>query len=148
VIVDDGVATAKAACLVVRARGARRGVLAVSIGPDDIVARFADYADEVVCLQTPAAFFAVGQGYRNFTQISDDEVIAMLDWARGGFREPVVSGRAGDPLLRDEEVRVTAGSVSLAGISASRSTRSGSRSSPTAAAAAATAHATATWPRC
>ena len=77
VIVDDGIATgatAKAACQVARAHGASRVVLAVPIGPDDIVARFAGYADEVVCLETPAFFFAVGQGYRNFTPTSDDEV--------------------------------------------------------------------------
>ena len=89
VIVDDGIATgatAKAACQVARAQGASRVVLAVPIGPDDIVARFAGYADEVVCLATPAFFFAVGQGYRNFTQTSDDEVIALLDRARGRFR--------------------------------------------------------------
>ena len=111
VIVDDGIATgatAKAACLVVRARGARRVVLAVPIGPDDIVARFAGYADEMVCLQTPAFLYAVGQGYRNFTQTSDDEVIALLDRARDGFREGVASVSAADPLLCDEEVEVTA----------------------------------------
>ena len=118
IIVDDGIATgatAKAACQVARAQGASRVVLAVPIGPDDIDARFAGYADEIVCLQTPTFLYAVGQGYRNFTQTSDDEVIALLDRARDGFREPVVSGRPGDPPARDEEVRVTAGPVSVAG---------------------------------
>lgn len=64
VIVDDGIATgatAKAACQVARAHGADKVVLAVPIGPDDIVARFAGYADEVVCLATPALFFASGK---------------------------------------------------------------------------------------
>ena len=54
VIVDDGIATgatAKAACQVARAQGASRVVLAVPIGPDDIVERFVGYADDVVCLQ-------------------------------------------------------------------------------------------------
>ena len=116
VIVDDGVATgatAKVACQVARARGASRVVLAVPIGADDTVERFAGYADEVVCLQTPAFFYAVGQGYRNFTQTSDDEVVALLDRAYKGYRQVVVS--ALDPPLRDEEVRVTAGPVSVAG---------------------------------
>jgi putative phosphoribosyl transferase len=88
VIVDDGLATgatATAACQVARAKGASRVVLAVPIGPADIVERFARYADEVVCLRTPSLFFAVGQGYRNFTQTSDDEVVALLDRARDGF---------------------------------------------------------------
>ena len=91
IIVDDGIATgatAKAACQVARAQGASRVVLAVPIGPDDIVARFAGYADEIVCLETPACFYAVGQGYRNFTQPSDDEVIALLDRARDGSPKP------------------------------------------------------------
>jgi len=116
VIVDDGVATgatAKAACQVARARGAARVVLAVPIGAPGIVAEFTGYADEVVCLHTPAFFFAVGQGYRNFAQTSDDEVIALLERAWDGFGEPAVA--IGDPPRGDEEVEVTAGPVSLAG---------------------------------
>lgn len=88
-IVDDGVATgatAKAACQVARAQGARRVVLAVPIGADDIFERFSGYADEVVCLHTPEWFFAVGQGYRDFGQTSDDEVVALLDRAHQSFR--------------------------------------------------------------
>lgn len=118
VIVDDGVATgatARAACQVARAQGASKVMLAVPIGGRDIFARFAGYADEVVCLDTPAFFFAVGQGYRNFTQTSDDEVIALLDRAREGFRKPEVTATVGDPPIRDEEVRVSAGPVSVAG---------------------------------
>ncbi len=118
VIVDDGVATgatARAACEVARAQGASKVMLAVPIGGRDIFARFHGYADEVVCLETPAFFFAVGQGYCNFTQTSDDEVIALLDRARAGFREPEGAGTPADPPIRDEEVRVSAGPVSLAG---------------------------------
>lgn len=40
--------------------------------------RFAEYADEVVCLATPGQYFAVGQGYRHFPQTSDDEVVELL----------------------------------------------------------------------
>jgi putative phosphoribosyl transferase len=118
VIVDDGIATgatAKAACQVARAQGSSRVVLAVPIGPDDVVQRFSGYADEVVCLEMPEFFFAVGQGYRNFAQTSDDEVVALLDLAREGFQEVVVGGSAADPPLRDGEVRVTAGRVEVAG---------------------------------
>jgi putative phosphoribosyl transferase len=118
VIIDDGVATgatAKAACQVARAQGASRVVLAVPIGPTDVAENFAEYADEVVCLETPALFFGVGQGYRNFTQTSDDEVVALLDHARGGYREVVASASVDDPPLRDEEVRVAAGGVTLTG---------------------------------
>ncbi|WP_370329345.1 phosphoribosyltransferase family protein, partial [Mycolicibacterium hippocampi] len=117
VIVDDGIATgatAKAACQVARAHGAKRVVLAVPIGPEDVAERFAGYADEVICLQRPAYFSAVGQGYRHFTQTSDDEVVTLLDRARGG--KPKTGGTgAEDPPLRDEEVEVVAGPVTLAG---------------------------------
>jgi putative phosphoribosyl transferase len=118
VVIDDGVATgatAKTACQVARAQGAGRVVLAVPIGAPDIAENFAEYADEVVCLETPAFFFGVGQGYRNFAQTSDDEVVALLDRARGGYREMVTSASVDDPLLRDEEVRITAGPVTLVG---------------------------------
>jgi predicted phosphoribosyltransferase/dienelactone hydrolase len=116
-IVDDGVATgatAKAACQVARAQGASRVVLAVPISGRDIFARLSGYADEVVSLQAPALFFAVGQGYRNFTQTSDEEVVTLLDRARHASPEPA-AGPPDDPPLRDEEVRVSAGPVTVAG---------------------------------
>jgi len=87
VIVDDGVATgatARAACQVARAQGARRVVLAVPVGAPDIADRFAGYADEVVCPDRPRFFQAVGQGYRNFGQTPDAEVAALLNEARRG----------------------------------------------------------------
>ena len=115
VIVDDGIATgatAQAACQVARAEGASRVVLAVPIAGTETAQQFAPYADEVVCLETPAPYFAVGQGYRNFAQTSDDEVVALLGRARSGFE--AVAG-ADDPPLRDEEIRVPAGAVSVAG---------------------------------
>ena len=117
-IVDDGVATgatAKAACQIARALGASRVVLAVPISGRDIFAQFSGCADEVVSLQAPAFFFAVGQGYRNFTQTSDEEVVTLLDRAREASPEPTAAGPPDDPPLRDEEVRVSAGPVTVAG---------------------------------
>ena len=117
VIVDDGVATgatAKAACQVARAHGASRVVLAAPIGAVDIAERFAGYADEVVCLVRPEVFFGVGQGYRNFSQTTDEEVLGLLERARLGL-EDASAAAADDPPLRDEEVRVSAGPVSVAG---------------------------------
>jgi putative phosphoribosyl transferase len=118
VIVDDGVATgatAQAACEVARAQGASRVVLAVPIGATDIAERFAMHADEVVCVETPVPYFAVGQGYRNFAQTSDDEVVELLGLARTSFQEAVANATSDDPPLRDEEVWVAAGPVSVAG---------------------------------
>lgn len=81
IIVDDGLATgatARAACLVARARGAAEVVLAVPVGAADTVAELGGVADEVVCLSTPEPFWAVGQGYRNFDQVNDWVVVMLL----------------------------------------------------------------------
>jgi predicted phosphoribosyltransferase len=81
VLVDDGVATgatARAACLVSRAVGARRTVLAVPVAPRDWTDNLVDVADELIALSTPSPFWAVGQWYERFGQTSDDEVLAIL----------------------------------------------------------------------
>src|SRR5271166_460888 len=81
VIVDDGIATgstAKAACQVARAHGAARVVLAVPVAPPGWEARIAGAADELVCVATPRGFFAIGQFYADFSQATDDEVVACL----------------------------------------------------------------------
>lgn len=85
VVVDDGVATggtAAAALRWARSQGAARVVLAVPVAPAEAVRRLAEECDEIVCLDTPEPFMAVGQWYRSFPQTSDDMVIALLDEAR------------------------------------------------------------------
>ncbi len=82
-VVDDGIATgstARAACQVARRLGAARVVLAVPVGARDTVDHFSD-ADEVVCLNAPTNFIAVGYHYRDFSPTSEAEVIALLDAA-------------------------------------------------------------------
>ena len=86
VVVDDGVATgstARAACQVARAQGADRVVLAVPVAPLESVATLRKEADEVVCLETPAWFPAVGAFYEDFSQTSDGEVVALLEQSDG-----------------------------------------------------------------
>ena len=81
VIIDDGVATgstAIAACQVAKAAGARRVILAVPVAPVDWTPRLEAYADELVCLDTPYPFMAIGQFYNDFDQTSDDEVVSCL----------------------------------------------------------------------
>ena len=85
VLVDDGVATggtAAAALRWARAQGAAKVILAIPVAPSGAVARLSRDADEVVCLETPEPFFAVGQWYVDFPQTSDREVVALLEEAR------------------------------------------------------------------
>ncbi len=81
VIVDDGLATgatAKAACEVAREGGASRVILAVPVAPEGWEDHFVGVADRFVSLTTPRDFFGVGHAYRDFSQTSDEEVIARL----------------------------------------------------------------------
>jgi predicted phosphoribosyltransferase len=81
IVVDDGIATggtAIAALRWTRAQRPARVVLAVPVAPRSIVSRLGEEADEVVVLDTPEPFLAVGEWYRDFEQTSDDEVIALL----------------------------------------------------------------------
>ena len=80
-VIDDGFATgatARAAVLVARARGAKTVVLAAPIGAADTVAELRTVADDVVCLGAPLDFVAVGQGYVDFSQTTDAQVCALL----------------------------------------------------------------------
>lgn len=80
-LVDDGLATGAsmlAAAQAVRGAGPDRVVVAVPVGAPDSCDRMAEVADEVVCLHSPASFWAVGAYYRDFTQTTDDEVRRLL----------------------------------------------------------------------
>lgn len=82
VIVDDGIATGGTAIAAVRwarTQGARRVILAVPVAPREALAKLSKEADEVVCLETPDRFFAVGQWYGYFPQVGDDQVVELLD---------------------------------------------------------------------
>ncbi|MGW0176415.1 phosphoribosyltransferase family protein [Rhodococcus sp. NPDC003322] len=81
IVVDDGAATgstAKAACQVVKARGAARIVVAVPAAPPVAATDLFQFADDVVCLASPTPFDAVGQWYQHFPQVSDAEVAQLL----------------------------------------------------------------------
>lgn len=80
-VVDDGLATgatARAACRVVRAAGAVRVVLAVPVAPAEAVATLREEAHEVVALEAPTRFSAVGEWYRDFSATPDAEVTRLL----------------------------------------------------------------------
>lgn len=88
VLVDDGIATGstvRAALRALRARQPARIVLAVPVAPAEVAARLEGDVDELVCLSAPRFFGAVGSHYRDFAQVDDAEVVALLadDATRG-----------------------------------------------------------------
>ncbi len=81
IVVDDGLATGAtmiAALHALRAKNPKKLICAVPVAPPDTLDKVAPYADEVVCLSAPEMFYAVGQFYASFPQVSDEEVIALL----------------------------------------------------------------------
>ena len=95
IIVDDGLATgstARAACRVARAAGARRVVLAVPVAPLGWTDVLAGEADEMIAVDTPEPFRAVGQWYRRFDATTDDEVEACLTRNRQAATPPIDEG--------------------------------------------------------
>ena len=80
-VVDDGLATGAtmiAALHAVRVKDPARLICAVPVAAPDSLELIQPYADEVVCLEAPANFYAVGQFYRSFPQVEDEEVVALL----------------------------------------------------------------------
>ncbi len=84
IVVDDGIATGgtiRAALRGVRRAGPAKLILAAPVAPSDTVQSLRAEADDVVCLETPSDFDAIGQFYADFRQVSDDEVVALLERA-------------------------------------------------------------------
>ncbi|MFP3883692.1 MAG: phosphoribosyltransferase family protein [Actinomycetota bacterium] len=120
VIVDDGIATGstiRVAARVARALGAARVIVAAPVAPHDAAERLSGDADEVVLVETPHAFYAIGQFYRDFAQTTDEEVTQFLE--RVGEESAVASAHEDPPRPNgvdvDEEVDVVAGNVVLEG---------------------------------
>jgi putative phosphoribosyl transferase len=81
IVVDDGLATgatARAALHALRRQQPARLVLAVPVAPPDTLAALAAEADELVCLETPDPFYALGQFYADFRQLDDADVQRIL----------------------------------------------------------------------
>lgn len=82
IIVDDGVATGATmfACVEhAKALGASSVIVAVPVGSSDSIAMLRSLADDVVCLEEPSVFSAVGQFYQTFGQVSEEEAAGYLD---------------------------------------------------------------------
>ena len=118
VLVDDGIATgstARAACQVARAQGAARVVLAAPVAPPSARSTLAGDADELVCLETPERFLAIGEWYDDFSQTRDEEVVSLLRAARA---EHTDNGQ-------EEQVTENAGAADRAGDGATVADASG-----------------------
>lgn len=81
IVIDDGLATGStmiAALRALRVRRPERLICAVPVAPAETVDLVRGYCDEVVCLHAPGHFYAVGQFYRDFPQVTDQQVIQSL----------------------------------------------------------------------
>jgi putative phosphoribosyl transferase len=81
IVVDDGVATGatmEAAIRAARRKCPRRLIAATAVAPPSVVDRLQLVADEVVCLMTPAYFFAVGGFFDDFSEVTDEEAARAL----------------------------------------------------------------------
>ena len=90
VLVDDGIATGltvHSAADYLRRCGAEEIVLAVPVMPGGLVDEASEWAEEVVTLEAPEVFHAVGQFYHDFEQTTDDEVLRLLAVARKDHHE-------------------------------------------------------------
>ena len=97
IVVDDGMATGttmRAALKALRRRRPAALVLAVPVAPRDTLEQLRGEVDQVVCLETPYPFFAVGEHYLRFAQVEDDEVIAALAEAARARPGPTGAGWA------------------------------------------------------
>ena len=85
IVIDDGLATG--ATMISALHGLRESqpqklICAVPVAPPETLSKIAALADEIVCLEAPADFSAVGQFYAHFPQVEDDEVVRVLQASR------------------------------------------------------------------
>jgi predicted phosphoribosyltransferase len=81
IVVDDGLATGATMIAALHAARAKRPlqlICAIPVGAPESIERVRAYCDELVCLEAPEEFYAVGQFYRDFAQVDDEEVVALL----------------------------------------------------------------------
>ena len=103
ILVDDGLATGstmRAAVMSLRQENPERIVVAVPVAARDTCDAFSDVSDDIVCLETPEPFAAVGLWYDNFEQTTDEEVHALLANCRVATRDVAKATRRTDAAVR------------------------------------------------
>jgi putative phosphoribosyl transferase len=106
IVVDDGLATGLtdlAAVRALRKRGAQRIIVAVPVGSDESVSMLAEEADRVLCLTIPKRLLGVGMWYRDFTPVSDEQVIVLLAEAGAAPAAPGAASSSEAPPTATEE---------------------------------------------
>jgi len=81
ILIDDGIATGatlEAAIASVKSEGAKKIVVAVPVAPPRTLMDLKQKVDEVICLMSPSSFYAIGQFYEEFSQVTDEEVMERL----------------------------------------------------------------------
>lgn len=81
ILIDDGIATGHtmlAAISSVKAKGAKKIIVAVPISSGESLQKIKKETDKVICLSTPITFIALGQFYQHFDQTKDEEVIKLM----------------------------------------------------------------------
>jgi len=95
IVVDDGIATGatmKAGLKGLRRRNPARTILAVPVAPAETLSALRPNVDDIVCLETPEPFFAIGAHYIDFRQLSDDEVSSLLETFRTFQNQKQITG--------------------------------------------------------
>jgi putative phosphoribosyl transferase len=91
IVVDDGIATGatvRAAIRGLKKRNPAQIILAVPVAPPETVAELRREADEVICLLEPDDLGAIGFFYRDFDQLSDEDVVRLLEAAEQSGKKP------------------------------------------------------------
>jgi len=81
ILTDDGVATGstiKVSIELIKQQQPKKIVVAIPVGPPETIHEIAQQVDEIICLEQPAAFFAIGAFYDVFPQVEDEEAITYL----------------------------------------------------------------------
>lgn len=81
ILTDDGVATGstiKVSIELIKQQQPKKIVVAIPVGPPETIHEIAQQVDEIICLEQPTTFFAIGAFYDNFPQVEDEEAITYL----------------------------------------------------------------------